>query len=187
MKIYFVTTNQYKFDKFTQAIDAPGIEIEQLAEETPEIQADSNKRIAEFSAWSLAHKYNLPILKEDVGMYIRSLNGFPGPYINQVEKWIGTAGFMQLLLRKKDRRAYWEYAIAFCEPGKKAKTFITKSKGTIALEARGNNGWRADKIFVPERQDKTIAELLDENKYIRNEHHYKKMIKFLTKKYVTRP
>ena len=103
MKIYFVTTNKYKFDKFTQAVNIPGIEIEQLAEESPEIQSTNNGQIAEFSAWSMAQKYNFPVLKEDIGMYIHALRGFPGPYLNQIEKWIETDGFLQLLRDKKDR------------------------------------------------------------------------------------
>ncbi|GIW57640.1 MAG: non-canonical purine NTP pyrophosphatase [Candidatus Dojkabacteria bacterium] len=180
-KIYFVTTNQYKFEKFTQAISIPGIEIEQLSEETPEIQAPNNRQIAEFSAWFTAQKINLPVITEDVGLYIQTLRGFPGPYLNQIEKWIETDGFLQLLLNKKDRSAYWEYAISYCEPRQTPKTFYTHQKGSIAKEAKGNSGWYMDKIFIPEGQVKTISELLDNREYVRNDDHYLQLKEYLLK------
>lgn len=185
MKIYFVTTNKYKFEKFTQAVMIPGVDIVQLAEETAEIQAEDNSHVAAFSASSMAQKYNLPVLKEDVGLYIESLRGFPGPYLNQIEKWIKTAGFLKLLEDTEDRSAYWEYAISFCNPGESAQTFVTKPPGTIATEARGKGGWFADKLFIPHGQEKTIAELLDDDAYIRNEDHYKQMQEFLTTKFAS--
>lgn len=171
-KIYFVTTNNYKFKKFSQSLDLQYIELEQLSEETPEIQAGNNQEIAAFSAEWAANKFNLPVAKEDIGLYIETLKGFPGPYLNQVEKWIETDGFIDLMRSKDNRSAYWEYAISYCEPGKAPVTFSTHQKGSVAPEARGKSGWYADKIFIPAGQDKTIAELLDENKYVRNEDHY---------------
>lgn len=180
-KIYFVTTNSYKFRKFSQALDIPTIALEQLSEETPEIQAENNRKITAFSAEWAANKFNVPVLKEDVGLYIEALKGFPGPYLNQVEKWIGVEGFIKLMQGKQDRFAYWEYAISYCEPQQSAVTFYTHQKGSIARAARGKSGWYADKIFIPEGQDKTVAELLDEGKYMRNEEHYRQLKDFLLK------
>lgn len=179
-KIYFVTTNNYKFQKFSQALDVESIELEQLSEETPEIQAANNQEIAAFSAEWAANKFNLTVIKEDVGLYFEVLKGFPGPYLNQIEKWIETDGFINVMAGKENRLAYWEYAISYCEPNKSPVTFYTHQKGSIATEARGKSGYYADKIFIPEGQDKTIAELLDENKYIRNENHYSQLKKYLS-------
>lgn len=179
-KIYFVTTNNYKFKKFSRALDIKRISLEQLNEETPEIQAANNQEIAAFSAEWAANKFNVPVIKEDVGLYFEALKGFPGPYLNQIEKWIETKGFIKLMMDKKNRSAYWEYALSYCEPEKSPITFYTHQKGSIAIEARGKSGWYADKIFIPEGQNKTIAELLDENKYIRNENHYIQLRKYLS-------
>lgn len=179
-KIYFVTTNNYKFKKFSNALDIQGIALEQLSEETPEIQEANNQEIAAFSAEWAANKFNVPVIKEDIGLYIDTLKGFPGPYLNQIEKWIETDGFIKLMTDKENRSAYWEYAISYCEPGQSPVTFYTHQKGSIATEARGKSGWYADKIFIPEEQTKTIAELLDENTYIRNEKHYSQLKKYLS-------
>ena len=178
-KVYFITTNDFKFKKFTEAIRLDSIEISQLKEETPEIQAKNNRLIAEFSAKWAADTFNHPVIKEDVGIYIESLAGFPGPYLSDVEKQLQTDGFLRLLDGKGHRSAYWEYAVAFCEPGKEPVSFYTHQKGTIATEARGETGWYMDKIFIPEGHNKTIAELLETNEYIRNEDHYHKLKEYL--------
>ena len=52
------------------------VAIEQLPKETPEIQAKTNREVAEFSAQWAANKFGLPVIKEDVGMYIEALGGF---------------------------------------------------------------------------------------------------------------
>lgn len=178
-KIYFVTTNSYKFRKFSEAINATEIQLEQLNEETPEIKQTNNQEIASFSAQWAANKFNLPVVKEDVGLYFNVLKGFPGPYLNQIENWIEADGFIALMNGKDDRSAYWEYAISYCEPGGEPVTFYTHQKGSIATEARGKSGWYADKVFMPERQNKTTAELLDNNTYVRNDSHYAQLKKFI--------
>lgn len=178
-KIYFVTTNNYKFKKISLALDIQDIVLVLLSEETPEIQAANNQKVAAFSAEWAASKFNKPVIKEDVGLYIDALKGFPGPYLNQIEKWIETDGFIKLMNDKENRSAYWEYAISYCEPGQSPVTFYTHQKGKIVKEARGKNGWYADKIFISEGQNRTIAELRDEGKYIRNENHYIKLKQYL--------
>lgn len=176
---YFITTNAYKFKKFTEVVHSSSFAVEQLSEETPELQAKTNREVAEFSAEWAANKFNLPVLKEDVGLYIESLDGFPGVYLNQIEKWIKSEGYLKLLGNVNNRAAYWEYAIAYCEPNKKPISFYTHQPGEIATEIKGNSGYFTDKIFIPKGQTKTIAELLDDNTYVRNDNHYKQLLDYL--------
>jgi XTP/dITP diphosphohydrolase len=178
-QIYFITTNNYKFKKFSESVTLEGIEVQQLAKETPEIQAANNREVAEFSAEWVANEFNCPVIKEDVGMYIDALDGFPGPYLSSVEKQLKTDGFLKLLKDVTNRGAHWEYAVAFCEPGKKPVSFYTQHNGSIATEARGKSGWYADKLFILEGKDKTVAELLDTNEYVRNDKHYAQLKEYL--------
>jgi XTP/dITP diphosphohydrolase len=179
-QIFFITTNDYKFNRFTESAKIAGFDVQQLKEQTPEIQAENNRQVAEFSAKWAADKFNHPVLKEDVGIYINAYKGFPGPYLSQVEKQLETDGFLQLLKDVADRSAYWEYAIAYCEPGKDPVSFYTQHKGSYATEARGQSGWYTDKLFIPEGQPKTVAELLDANEYLRDEQHYAQLREYLS-------
>jgi XTP/dITP diphosphohydrolase len=178
-QLYFITTNEYKFTRFTESAAIAGFEVLQLKEETPEIQAADNRQVAEFSAKWAAEKFQHAVLKEDVGLYIDVYDGFPGPYLSQVEKQLETDGFLKLLAGVDDRKAHWEYSIAYCEPGKEPVSFFTQHEGSIATEARGQSGWYADKLFIPEGQPQTVAELLDHKAYVRNEQHYEALKDYL--------
>lgn len=182
-KISFITTNNFKFNQFTKRVHVDGLIFEQLSVETPEIQAVNNREVAEFSAKWAAEKFNLPVLKEDVGMYIHSLGGFPGPYLSQVEKWIKSEGYLKLLDGENDRSAHWEYAIAFCEPGGDPVSFYVQAEGVFSKEIKGEAGWFTDKVFIQNGQTKTIGELLFENTYVRKEDHYDQLKEFLLAKY----
>ncbi|MFL5658311.1 MAG: non-canonical purine NTP pyrophosphatase [Ktedonobacteraceae bacterium] len=178
-KVYFLTTNAYKFKKFSELTHSQSILIEQLSEVTPEIQAKNNREVAEFSAKWAADKFGLPVIKEDVGMYIEALGGFPGVYLNQIENWIGSEGYLRLLKGIHNRSAFWEYAIAYCEPDIEPVSFYTYQHGGISTEIKGESGYYADKIFIPKDCKKTIAELLDSGTYIRNDSHYIEMLSYV--------
>jgi len=181
-KIYFVTTNQYKFGQFLSVVKQSQFShfsFEQLAKETVEIQANDNEQVALFSSQWACEKYNLPVIKEDVGFYIDALKGFPGSYISQIEDQIGTSGYLKLLDGNSNRRAYWRYSVAICFPGKQPVAFSTLQRGTIAAKAMGEAGWHTDKIFIPSGQKKTVSELLDENAYERDNKHYEKLLEYL--------
>lgn len=178
-EIYFITTNDYKFQRFIESVQLSGFTVKQLKEETPEIQAANNRQVAEYSAKWAAEEFRCPVLKEDVGIYTSAYKGFPGPYLSRIEKQLETEGFLRLLTDVDDRSAYWEYAIAYCEPGKDPVSFYVQHKGSYATEARGQSGWYTDKLFIPEGQPKTVAELLDTNKYVRDEKHYEQLRNFL--------
>ena len=180
MIIYFITTSTYKFGQFCSSIKIRGVEFKKLKKVIPEIQAKSNGEVAEFSASWAANNYGFPVIKEDVGLYIDALSGFPGPYLSQVEKWIRKEGLLRLMTRIKNRKAYWEYAIAYCEPGRKAVSFSTIQWGVISEKARGKGGYDSDKIFIPNDSNKTIAELIDVGRYVRNDVHYHQLGNYLT-------
>lgn len=181
--IFFVTSNNYKFRKFKEALSLSPFKFTRLNESTPEIQATNNSDVAKFSAKWASQTFNKPVICEDIGLYIDELNGFPGPYLSHVEKWIKTTGFLSLLRGKENRIAHWEYCVAFCKPGSEPISFSTFPSGSIAKAAQGEGGWYADKIFIPENETMTIAEMLDLKVYRRNEDHYKKLLEHLMKEY----
>jgi len=178
-KIYFITTNSYKFQKFTESFQLDQYTVHQLEIEIPEIQAQTNREVANFSAQWAASKTKHTVLKEDIGIYIHALDGFPGVYLSDIEKQIKSEGFLHLLGGVEDRSAHWEYAISYCEPGEDPISFYTHQEGIISHEPLGQSGWFMDKIFIPKGKEKTIAQLLDDDEYIRNNDHYKKLEEYL--------
>lgn len=180
--IYFITTNEFKFKSFTDAVCLNSYEFKQLAIETPEIQADNNRSIAEYSAKWAAEKQLTPVITEDVGIYINALDGFPGPYLSETEKQLGTEGFLRLMRGVKDRSAYWEYAVAYCEPGGAPISFHAIQEGNITDMPTGAVGWPMGKIFMQNGQTETISILLEKEVYARNNSHYKLLQDYLISK-----
>lgn len=181
--IYFVTKSDYKFERFADSVEVPGLIFQKLEQDTPEIQSTENKEIAAFSASWAANKFRFSVIKEDIGLFIDVLGGFPGPYLSFVEPLIKSDGFLKLMNGKTNRRAYWKYAVAFCEPNQPPISFSSTQRGTIAFEAKGSMGYESDRIFIPSGSDQTIAELLERKKFIRNSRHYKMLEKYLRSKF----
>ena len=161
-KLIYLTTNPNKiieanefFGKkygFNNEIVNPDFEI-------LEIQAETCKEVASFSAEYAANKLGKAVLKSDSGLYIEALGGLPGPYNHYFDKQIGVEKFLELFKNEKNRKVRLEHCFAFCEPGKKAVVFSGGGTGTIAYESRGTRGCWHDKFYIPDGESKTLSEL----------------------------
>jgi XTP/dITP diphosphohydrolase len=180
--VYFVTTNDYKWQAFRQVVERRGVtgyHFERLREETIEIQATDNARVAEFSAQWASRRFGCNVLKEDTGIFIKALAGFPGVYIYDIEKQIGAGGILKLLEKVTDRRATWVYSLSYCPRGGEPVTFTAKQKGVISLQEEGEVGLPVDRLFIPEGERESIAKLLISGSYRRNNHHYEEFLDYL--------
>lgn len=180
MTIHFITKNTNKFN-YASSFLGKDFELIQLNEDTPEIQAENNATVAESSALWAANKFKFSVIKEDVGLYINALKGFPGPYLSFVENKIEVKGFLNLLSNIKDRSAFWNYSIAYCGPNSTPVSFTAIQHGIISEESRGVSGYFTDKIFIPNNESKTISQLLDSGEYTRKTEHYEALKEYLKK------
>jgi XTP/dITP diphosphohydrolase len=110
-----------------------------------------------FDAFSRCSK---PVMIEDDGLFINSLNGFPGPYSSFVFKTIGNDGILKLL--KSKRSATFQSVIAYCEKKNDVQLFKSTVIGKISQKHIGKK-WGYDPIFIPEGQTKTYAQLKEKN------------------------
>jgi len=179
MKIYLITCNKGKVKEFKQILE-PKIQVEQLAIDYPELRADDPQEIAELAAKQLAEIVKKPIVVEDSGLFIKSLNDFPGTNSAYIHKRIGLKGILKLMKGVKDRTACYKSAIGYCEPGKEPLSFLGTEKVTISQKIRGNKGFGHDPITIPEKKRKTYGELGDLEKKFRKK-AVMKLVRFLTK------
>lgn len=162
MKIYYVTGNKGKVDLINMIYKDKDIEIIQENIETPEIQDLDCEKVASYSAKYAANILNKPVLKNDSGLVIPTLKGFPGALAKYAEETLEDTGFIKLMADEHNRECYWVEALAYCEPNAEPVVFVSKTYGTIALEPRGSRGYPYDKIFIPENNTKTFAEMSEE-------------------------
>jgi XTP/dITP diphosphohydrolase len=184
MAIGFVTTSAYKFSKLNEvwqtSNDLPP--LEQIVANTPEIQSDNNHEVAAYSAQWAAHHWQRPMIKEDVGLYLHALGGFPGPYLKHVETWLRTDGLLQLMTKAIDRSAHYQLSIGYCEPDGEPQVFSVDIPGHIITEPRGGGAMQTDQLFVVDGHTLTIAEELAQDCFQRPTDHYQQLIKWLQPK-----
>ena len=169
--LLFVSSNIHKFKEAKAILDSFGIPIQFFKLNLEEIQSNSIKEIALKKAQNAFSKCKKPLIIEDDGLYIDSLDGFPGPYSSYVHKTIGNQGILDLL--KKNRDAKFISNITYCDK-KNLESFEGKLDGCISKSEKGT-GWGYDPIFIPKNTKKTFAELIDKNNL---SHRYKALKKF---------
>jgi len=158
--IFFVTKNVHKFDEARALLAKYGIATAMLRIKTAEIQDDKLENIARTSALEAFGRSGLPLMAEDAGLFIRALNGFPGPYSSYVYKTIGNKGILRLMEGIRDRAAQFRSAVAYCSPDGSVESFLGISEGGIAKDMRGSQGFGFDPIFEPSGSEgRSFAEM----------------------------
>lgn len=179
-KITYVTGNWYKIMCARSILEPLGFEVDNIKMETTEIQANNVEDVAMYSAKEASDKLKCDVLKNDTGLYVEALGGFPGPYTHYVDEKLGEDGLLKLLKGVDNRNACFIEAFAYCEYGKDPVVFKSITKGRIATEKSGIYGWSWDFIFIPDGYDKTMGNYTDEERcYIWNTDAYAELVKFL--------
>lgn len=164
-KITYVTGNWAKVASAKQFLEPIGFEVDNVKMETTEIQADTVEEVAKHSAKEASEKLKCNVLKNDTGLFIEALGGFPGPYTHYVDEKLGEDGILKLLENVSNRKACFIEAFAYCEYEKEPIVFTSITRGTIAKEKSGQYGWSWDYIFIPEGKDKTMGNYVDEERF----------------------
>ena len=181
-KLKYVTGNWAKILSARQILEPLGYEVEQIKMDVPEIQNDKIEEVAKFSAKWASEKLKCSVIKNDSGLCIEALNGFPGPYTHYAQDTISEDGILKLLDGVENRKAFFVEAIAYTEYGKEPVVFSSITKGTIAKEKSGKYGWSWDFIFIPEGETKTLGNFDDSIRFkYWNMESYDKLVKYLSK------
>ena len=175
MEILFATGNSNKVSEASRVLAKFGHTISQLeidgkTLDFSEPQADGIQEIAiskSVQARDFVMGTNFeesPILVEDSGLFINSLNGFPGPYSSFVERKIGLQGILDLLKNKEERVAEYK-AVAILSTKNETISSEGRCIGNISREIIGGMGFGYDPIFIPDEGDgRTCGQLQPEEK-----------------------
>jgi len=170
--VLFASSNTNKYEEAKKILAEFDIELDFFQTDLVEIQDDSLAKIAVQKALNAYDKCKKPVIIEDDGLFIESLSGFPGPYSSYIFNTIGNNGILKLMGDNRD--AQFVAIIAFCDSSNEPTLFESRVAGTISKNIQ-DGGWGYDPIFIPEKQNKTYAELTNKNKL---SHRYESLKKF---------
>lgn len=176
--IFFVSNNIHKFSEIKSILRdrTTDLTLNFYKQNIIEIQDDKLEKIAVEKAKSAYNIVKKPIIIEDDGLFINSLNGFPGQYSSYVFKSLGNRGILHLLEGSKDRTAFFKSIFVY-NNGIITKGFTGQIKGKISSTIT-DGGWGYDPIFIPLynkniKEKKTFATLSKTNK--KNEISHRKI------------
>ena len=163
-ELFFVSSNNHKFTEAQRILSNLGLEVSLFKTTLEEIQSNSLGEIAKRKALDAYSKVQKPVIIEDDGLFIDSLDGFPGPYSSYAYDTIGNKGIMNLLEKIESRNAKFVAIIAYCNGVDDVQLFESSIPGKISLSIE-DGGWGYDPIFIPDGESKTYANVSDKDKF----------------------
>ena len=161
-KVCYVTSNDLKIKLARASFGKCNIEVIQKSIETPEIQSLDCKEVANYSSKYAANLLGIPVIKNDSGLFIDELDGFPGALSKYAENTLKAEGFIKLLKGAKTRSAHWIEVLSYCEPGSEPVCFESISYGSISDHVIEGRGYDYDKIYIPSGDTRTFSQMSEE-------------------------
>lgn len=165
-KIFFITSNQRKFESLQKLLSPLGVKLEQLIFDFDEGRDLDIKLIAKHKLEQAKAAFpGKKVVVDDRGFFIPALKGFPGPFVKTLLDSFSYQGLIKLMRDEPDRRALFSFALGYFD-GTKDHIFVTTEEGFITDEARGDNlhGW-TELLYVyghPSFPGRSLAELNDQ-------------------------
>lgn len=160
MKIRFITKNQFKVDEVNKILEGTGVEVIAAKHEINELQTDDVKLLVRDKLLKAFKKVGRPVFVEHTGLYIESLNGFPGGLTQIFWDKLQAETFSNLLGSSINTKVVAKTIIGYCD-SRKIHMFEGSIIGNIADQPRGNRDFQWDCVFIPEGFNETFAEMGD--------------------------
>ncbi|MGC2288333.1 MAG: non-canonical purine NTP pyrophosphatase [Thermoplasmata archaeon] len=156
MDLTFVSTNAGKFGEVRRILTEYGVKVRWSRRALPEVQAERLETVVGAKLAAAEHIGDR-VLVEDSGLFLPSLDGFPGVYSAYAFNTIGLEGVLRLL-RGRGRRATFR-TVAGLSIGARRWIRTGECRGRIADHPRGSHGFGYDPIFIPEGEQRTFGQL----------------------------
>lgn len=190
-EMLFATSNKHKLQEVREILSPHGIivyGINDLNLSPRDVIEDGKDYFSNalIKAKALQELTNMPIISDDSGLEIVSLDNKPGLYSARfASQYGGHAKAIEEILKelkgKPNREAYFICSICLLNVENKPLKFEARVKGNIANSPDGTSGFGYDPIFIEEKLNKTYGLMTKEEK---NQHSHrakalKKLIVYL--------
>lgn len=154
-KLLVATRNKGKAKEFEGILKTPLEIVDVFIDEVQSMDLEYVSRKKTEEAYKILKK---PLITDDVGVFIKAWNGFPGPFAKFILNSLGNKKILSLLKNEKDRSVIVKSAVGYHD-GKKVHVFTGGIKGTLAFKEKGVEGYGFDPIVIPNGQTQTFAQM----------------------------
>ena len=165
MTVTYVSRNKAKIEETTRTLARFGIQVIARNLDFIELQDDNIENVVRHKLEEAAKVIKGSVLVDDTGVFLAAYDKFPGALAGYVLRSLGYKGFLNLL-NNEDRNVTLETVAAIHIPGTGTKVFKGECRGTITKSPTGmdNNTFPLDRLFIPEGESRTFAEMDFEEK-----------------------
>lgn len=174
INIIIASNNKGKIKEFKKILEPLGYNVFSQSEAGVNIEVEETGTTFEENAKLKARAiYNLKhtaVLADDSGIVVDYLNGEPGIYsarymgLQTDEERRRCVLYKMKDAKKEDRTARYVCCICYIEENGKENIVNGIWEGIVADKEYGENGFGYDPIFMPNGSDKTVAQMLPEEK-----------------------
>ncbi len=155
--LLYITSNQNKIDTANKRLEPFGIKVEGLKlEGIIEPQSEDIIKISQMKAKQAFEKVQKPLIVSDGGWYIPALNGFPGPYMAYVNRWLTSQDFLNLMKDKENKDIILRECVTYIDKNQ-IHSFTSDTKGSFVEKAAGK-ATPIDQVITFREDGKTAAE-----------------------------
>lgn len=168
-EILIATSNKGKLAEIKHFLgeDCKLLDLSSYKTNQPEENGESFHDNALIKASDYSEVTKMTVLADDSGLAVEALNGAPGVFTARLGR--DKDRFDKLLQLIKDSgssnyRAHFVCVLCYKKLGDKPVFFEGKSYGSLVFPPRGEYGFGFDPIFIPDKANKTFAEMTQEEK-----------------------
>lgn len=165
-KILVGTHNKGKFKEISYLLrrKIKKFSPKQLKIKSPREVGKTFKDNAKLKANYFSKFTQLPVISDDSGLCIKSLNGNPGIYSARWAKKHGNfkkamKNILKSIKTNKNRKAKFICSLSIKLDYEKIVTVIGKIQGKISYKILGTKGFGYDPIFIPDRSSVTFGQM----------------------------
>ncbi len=171
--LFIATANPHKLSEIRDIFSVPGLRLLDMNDfpDLPEVVEDKDtfagnaikkaQEMAEYTGyWAMA---------DDSGLEVDALNGAPGVFSaryagDDVDYMANNEKLLRELSGVSERTARFRCVVALCSPDGDVFTVDGCCEGRIAESLSGNGGFGYDPLFIPVGENRTFAEMPQEEK-----------------------
>jgi XTP/dITP diphosphohydrolase len=157
-KIRFVSNNKYKIAEVQKILEKANIEVIPVNLKIEELQTEDVKNLVKDKALKAFKKIGKEVFVEHTGLYIRSLNDFPGGLTQMFWDKIGPDKFAKIINSLADTFLIAKTVIGYCD-SQKINFFEGEIEGNVPDIPRGPKDFQWDCVFVPLGYTQTFSEM----------------------------